>query len=327
MRLHPLERPETRLNPAAGASRTLAWKLKLDPVMMKGPVETNEKASPEVDALLESVCSLAPAAPIVSELSHALADINTDARVIGEMISFDPILTAKLLRICNSAFLAPGSRITTVSQAVTRLGFPATRRVVMMVLLVERLKALPRGDGFDSRTQWCHSVTTAFAAQFLAEQLGMDVGTLFTAGLMHDLGKLVLAAAFRGRYAVLVNMPQGKGCPLTAMENERLGISHPEAGARLLERWASPAAMVSSVRYHHDPAAAAVDAPMAACLQMADALAYAYMDGVEACSVPESDWPPALHTLGLAKGDLQGYLDKIAENFQVVEALFGLHPG
>ena len=163
-------------------------------------------------------------------------------------------------------------------------------------------------------------MTVAFAAQFVAEDIGDDSGLVFTAGMLHDLGKVVLAEAFKGDYARLVAETRKTGTPVVEREKASYGLDHAEVGARLLERWQFSAPLVASVRFHHDPppAAAANAERFAACVNLADALAHSSAQDQAISSLgPDA----ALKILGLAQEDLSRYRERIKENLEFVEAM------
>ena len=275
----------------------------------------------KIDAFLDQIENLPPAPKILGPLLVALTDIDTDTGRVVEMIALDPALTAKVLQTCNSAYFGLANSVSHVAEAVNRLGFQIVHCIVAMASGDPAFKAA-QSTGIDVSRQWRHAATTAFAAQKIARRIREDAGFLFTAGLLHDIGKLILAQAFRSDYVELQKDPKITGVTLIELERASFDLDHAEVGARLLERWKFSPQFTESVRFHHDPVSAAgtAGAQFAACLSVADAIAHSlYPDEGE--SAPEAHYRTTLETIGMGSGDVARCREEIIENMQFVEAL------
>ena len=148
----------------------------------------------ELDDYINKVKNLPPAPRILPELLGLLRKENVDSSRVVQLISFDPAITASVLRLCNSALFAGASPATDLSEAVQRLGF---RQIYTLVAAVSGARALTpaqKGYGISAGELWKHSVTTAVASQLIARsQDEPDEGLVFTAALLHDVGKIILA--------------------------------------------------------------------------------------------------------------------------------------
>src|SRR5437867_4153293 len=226
-----------------------------------------------IDEFLDRIDSLPPAPQVLPQLLTTLAEANTDVSRVVDLIAFDPALTAKLLATCNSAFFGKSTPVDDVSEAVNRLGFQTVYRIVAAVRGGNCFRA-SEGTTSNSGELWRHCVTVAFAAQFVAEDIGADSGLLFTAGMLHDLGKVILAQAYKEDYARLVIETSRLGRTLFEQEKASYGVDHAEVCGRLLERWKFSPPLVASVRFHHDPSAAGEARRLAACVNLADTLAH-----------------------------------------------------
>jgi putative nucleotidyltransferase with HDIG domain len=164
----------------------------------------------------------------------------------------------------------------------------------------------------------------AFASQFVSEPLGKDGGLAFTAGMLHDIGKVVMGEAFKLEYSKIINGEQLTGKVLLEQERIRFGMDHAEVGARLLERWKFSPNFVAAVRYHHDPLGAGNCAHFAAAIDLANALAHTFDDYGEGPAIFVVDSQAALQVLGIKSSDLLRYSDRIRENVDFVEAMCAL---
>jgi putative nucleotidyltransferase with HDIG domain len=185
-----------------------------------------------------------------------LVAVNRENARVGELaalIARDQSLTARLLRLANSAFFAVRSRVTSIPQAVTVLGFVRVRDLVVGLTVWSALDARdPAGRRYRKR-MWTHSATVAAVAKMLAERTGGDGGAAFAAGLLHDVGKLVLGLRLGGTYWALLDEAAERGETAAAVEQEAFGCHHGTVGGWLLQLWQLPPSLIDPVAYHHDP--------------------------------------------------------------------------
>jgi putative nucleotidyltransferase with HDIG domain len=197
--------------------------------------DSNESTMPMVPALASDVMALA----IDPEVSVAR---------IARVVAKDQVLATRVLRLANSAYCAPMQQITTVNDAIVRMGTGPVRNVVLAVCFTSRLQGT-NIYGTHGRDLVDHAIGTAYLARLLAERIGGDADEAFMCGLLHDLGKLLLLKLSRDF------IKYGAPTP-SAQEIERVYTErHSEIGAQLLRQWQLPAALEMPVRYHHDPLA------------------------------------------------------------------------
>jgi putative nucleotidyltransferase with HDIG domain len=265
--------------------------------------------------------SLPPAPKLLPKLLAALSDLDGEIAPVVEIITFDPALTAKVLQVCNSAYYSFSMRVGSVADAVNRLGFHGVYTIVAMASSEDFLKS--RRPGTDANAMWRHLVTSAFAAEFLAKRVGADSNQLFTAGLLHDIGKVPLADVLKGDYEALVTEAGLFGRPLAELETASFGLNHAEVGARLLEAWAFTPEFVQTVRFHHDSAAAGAVAQHAACVELADLLAHSLDAADEQEPFAGMDVDAALAGAGLSMDDLHRQRALLLRKLEAIDALCG----
>ena len=261
-----------------------------------------------------------PAAPhILPQLLTLLSDPDCETSQVVELVSFDPGLTAKVLRICNSAAFGLSRPVTDIDEAVQRLGL---RMIYQLVAAAAGSQALqPAANSTPPPAGlWEQSVTTALAAQLLAKDLKLNEGQQFTAGLLHDIGKLVLAAVWKEQYTNLLITPSER--ELVACEQELFNVNHAELGGRLLAHWKFPSAISASVWNHPAPVSGVPYSRETACLTIAE---YIAESGLSAAN----DAPPtltpgqqaALRVLDFSTEHLKLYTARTQENFEFVNAM------
>lgn len=274
-----------------------------------------------IDDYIDRIQHLPPAPKVVPPLLQLLRqpDIDTD-RVI-RLIGLDPSLTASVLRLGNSVAFNRGVAVETLNDAVGRLGFDALYRLVVAVCGSKILGPAQAGYGLDPGELWQHSVTAAVGAQIVAKDCHEDESLAFTAGLLHDVGKLVLSQALEGRYAQVAEQVETLGRSMVEAEQEMLGVQHAEVGGRLLARWSFPASLVQAVWWHHRPAEAGEFQRLAACTfagnLIANLIGQSY--GIHALAVQGN--AEAVSILGIGPERFQHYMIRTQEQFLGVETL------
>src|SRR5580704_9025830 len=148
-----------------------------------------------IDDYITNLRHLPPAPRVVPELMRLLNQPDVESSKVVKMISYDPALTANVLRICNSAYFGAASPTSDLQEAVTRLGFQQVYQLVAAATGARMLGAAQPGYGLNQGELWKHSVAVAVTAQLMAKKLGDDDNLAFTAALLHDLGKIILSQA------------------------------------------------------------------------------------------------------------------------------------
>jgi len=272
-------------------------------------------------ALVGRIRSLPAMPATAARLLPLLSDPAADTRRIEEILRYDPGLTADLLKLTNSAYFGLPARVGSVRQAVLLLGWKRLLRLVMTLsvsgLMREPLAGydLPRGG------LWRHSVAVSVAADRLIAHLDIPGGdAVFTAALLHDVGKLVLGRFVReelGRIEALV----AKGLSFDVAETVVLGVNHAAVGGKVLEAWSLPPDLVRAVRLHHEPESCEGSCLVSDIVHVANAVGGRLEAEARGAAPPEAS-AEALERLGLDPAGLEevarqtrGELERLAEAF------------
>jgi putative nucleotidyltransferase with HDIG domain len=190
------------------------------------------------------------------KLLALIDDPDLNVAQIEQILRQDPGLTANLLRLANSAYFGIPSKVGSVRQAVLLLGL---KRLIQMVIASCVSALMDRSvPGYDLSPGelWRHSLAVTVAAEGLVKELNIDAAEeIFTAALLHDVGKLVLGDYVRDDYRKIEDI-LARGISFEQAENMVLGTDHAELGAEILRKWSLPPELVNAVRWHHDPASA-----------------------------------------------------------------------
>jgi putative nucleotidyltransferase with HDIG domain len=195
-----------------------------------------------------------PSAPEIAQ--RMLVAVNREEATVDDLaklIARDQSLTARLLRLANSAFFATRARVTNIPQAVMLLGFSRVRNLVLGLSIWTTLDGGdPAGRRYRSR-MWMHTAMVAATAKAIADRTGADGSTAFAAGLLHDIGKLVLGLRLGASYRSLLDEAAERGEGAETVELEAFGCHHATVGGWLLQLWQLPPALVDPVALHHEP--------------------------------------------------------------------------
>ncbi|MCC2956658.1 HDOD domain-containing protein [Massilia sp. IC2-477] len=202
--------------------------------------------------LLGGVDELPSLPAVVMELLGSIEQEDIDIGVLAKKVANDPALTAKTLRLANSSAYGLQVKVTTIQQAMTFLGFEATRNLITAAALTGCFPA-GRCPGFNDKDFWRHSIASAACARALARRVRFNADYAFTAGLLHDIGRLVLVARFPERYQAVLSLRDKSDGELIDAERTLLGVDHVDAGVALAAHWNFSDTMRQAIAYHHAP--------------------------------------------------------------------------
>lgn len=196
--------------------------------------------------------------PLPGAVVRLIAIINDPASTVQDMvqvIQYDAGLTAQTLRLCNSAYFGLARRVTSLHEAIRFLGSLRLLQIVMSVQGTALLGRAQRGYGMEPGDLWLHSVAVALASASFGRRVHHpNEGLLFTGGLLHDIGKIVLNEFVAAEFTEILARVENEKLSFCEAEQQVLGFSHSDIGATLAERWELPPAIIRCIRYHHDPA-------------------------------------------------------------------------
>ena len=250
-----------------------------------------------LDDIVKNLRDLPSLPAVVMELLTSIDQNDVDILVLAKKVSHDQALTAKTLRLANSSLYGLQVKVTTIQQAITFLGFQTTRNLITAAA-VTGCFAHAQCHGFDHKAFWRHSIATAACCKMLARRVHYNQDFAFTAGLMHDIGRLVLISTFPLEYQKVLDHQRRTDAHLLDAERHVMGVDHVLAGVVLADHWNFSDAMKSAIACHHQP-----DAPgagvLATIVHVANAIVHALdLAGDEADVVPAVS-AGAWTTLGL----------------------------
>lgn len=286
-----------------------------------------EAPLPPPETARRSAVSLAdlnppPLPQVFSALRRATQNpCSTTAEVAG-VLSMDPSLASYVLRLANSALYAPPDRVDTVSRAVARIGLAEIETMAAAALVGRLFEKPPRPDVLSLSDFWRHAVAVAMLSRALAGRVAKGLGErTFVAGLLHDLGRLMLALAEPDLAAAVLSGARAGNLAMHEAERAALGFDHADLGGRVCLKWRLPEALAEAVAGHHAPSRCP-DSVQAAAVHLADFMANVL--GHRIAPAAALAWPEAatLGAFGLEDADPLEFLGILEEGLATMTALF-----
>jgi HD-like signal output (HDOD) protein len=204
----------------------------------------------KLDALFQNPTALPTAPKVVEELISSFDKASVSTEEIAKKLSADPVLSAKLLRLANSAYYHVSRSIGTVEDAVLMLGFVTVRTLVISSGLVSGFKTVP---GLELKQFWRYSIHTAVSAKWIAKKTGENTDLAFTIGMMHAIGQLVIHSAMPEQAMALDKVAGPLDARRLDAEQASFGYTFADVGAELAKRWKFPTTFSETIIAFPDP--------------------------------------------------------------------------
>lgn len=256
------------------------------------------------------------------KLQEALSDPDKSFGDYGEIISHDPGLAARLLKVVNSPFFGLGSKVETISHAISIIGLDQVVSLAMATSVIYQFKGIPN-TLFNMESFWRHSIATGMAARTIGEvRKDSNVERLYLCGILHDLGRLIVYIKEPGLARDTLMESRDKAMNLHLVEMKQMGFDHAAVGAALLRFWQLPERLVQAVGYHHDPQSAPKYPVEAGIVHTADYIVHDMsLAQTEEFSIPnlqKDTWS----RIGVDPKELAPRVSRMAEQFEDTVRIF-----
>jgi putative nucleotidyltransferase with HDIG domain len=233
--------------------------------------ETHEKSLKE--KILAKIEELPPLPRVVIEISDLISNPNSDAKKIAEVIETDQAIAAKVLKVANSAYYGMSGKISSIQHASIVLGNRAIGEIVAIAGSEDTLDGKLPGYGYDTKDLWEHSLAVAFGSKIIAEMANYAlVNEAYTAGLIHDVGKIILDDSVLEHNGEIKSFMQAEEKTFLDAESHFFVFNHAEIAFEVCKKWNLPESMNAAIRGHHQPSNSA-STDLTYILHMADYIA------------------------------------------------------
>lgn len=256
---------------------------------------------------------------LVMEVQNKISQENVSLQQVARMIETDPGITSNVLRIANSAYYGASGKTATIVQACAVLGLKGLSEVVMLAGTEKALSGRLPGYGYDAGDLWRHSLAAAYGSKILSQKRDPGLShTAYIAGLIHDIGKVVLDPYVAEQKRSIEDYMEGNQKTFMDAELEFFGFSHAELAAEVCSAWKFPGLITQAIRWHHNPAGSDGDL-LAYILHMADHLALTGGAGYDDDDVLDEVQEDTMSFLRLGQADLSEILFKVVESVNKIE--------
>jgi len=224
-----------------------------------------------VEKILQSIRKIPAFPAAVQKVSELLRDEDYSTQDVVKVIQYDQAITANIMKMSNSAYFGSRQKIRTIHEAVVFLGRRHLQSAVLTAGASRFFQASRGGYVEKGKQLWEHSVAVAVMSQILSRQLRRrEDPVLYTAALMHDIGKLILGEFVHGEYEKIEDLMRQRSCSFLDAEEEILGINHAELGGRIADQWNFPPPIRDGIAYHHRPDLLADEDSIAGLIYLSD---------------------------------------------------------
>lgn len=274
--------------------------------------------------LVKDIGGLVTLPDVYLRINQLVEDPNSSTEDIAKVVSRDPSFTVRLLRVANSALYGRSSTIDTVPRAVTMIGTSQIRSLALSMSVASSFAGLPN-ELVSMENFWRHSLLCALAARHLAKEARRcDPEALFTAGLLHDIGELVIFNRMpeQAKEALLIVLDSQDEVPVHAAEQQAMGFDHSEVGGELARAWKLPPLLEDCIAHHHDIENAKRFPRETALVHIANIVALmAELDTLDPSDVSPID-PRAWEVTGLTEESVEPAVRQAQEEIIEAEKLF-----
>ncbi len=273
-----------------------------------------------------------PTPPLVfQQINRVINDPGTSAYDIAVILSEDPAMSVKILKLSNSAFYGLRHEVTSIKQAVVIMGMEAVRSMVLSTAVFDIFKK----DTIDPEIQeefWRHSLATATCMRMLVRSLSgtwiRKSDQAFSTGLLHDIGRLVMYSYLPDDYQAAKKLHETDAVPMLMAEETALGYTHSNVGALLAQKWGLPPQLEDAIEFHHYPHLSKDESSLAYMAHLADYIAHLTLDTEEELEKdpPHLD-PVVLEELKIPEDRLKSYSDTLREEYTKAETFIQMATG
>jgi HD-like signal output (HDOD) protein len=260
---------------------------------------------------LASIGDIPTLPPVLVQVWDLTSQENTSASDLGRVIGADPGLTGALLRLANSAYFGFPRKVATVTQAVVVLGFDTVKSLAMGASVFRALRS--ESDSIDPAAFFHHSLMTGMASRLVMQSTHPSLAaSAFSGGVLHDLGKLVIAE-FLSDALPGIRKRRADGMAPEEAERAELGMSHAQIGGWFAGNWNFPEPLAAAVSWHHEPGAAPDHGEHVAAVHLGDVLAHRAGAVGSGRTEPPSPDEAAMAAAGLDETRLEALLERVME--------------
>lgn len=269
----------------------------------------------KIEEILKDSNKLPPMSNVVIKVLELLRDPAVSINQLATEISKDPVITASIIKLSNSAYYRASKPIRTVQESLMTLGTQTVKEMILVSASKAVLHKDLKGYALEAEEVWAHSLVVALLSSKISvhKKLNITKDLAFTAGLLHDIGKVILAQFFPYHILDIRNDLKHMNSTFTELERKYFGYDHQEVGVQVLTAWNFPEELVEVVGCHHNPDKAEKFPVLASTVHIANTIAIISGIGIDIGGINHELSPFALQQTGVSDSDLEVYYMEIPD--------------
>jgi putative nucleotidyltransferase with HDIG domain len=288
------------------------WESEIHPIGDEGTNAETAFKKPTPSEIDKAVHSVRPIPQVALKVVRMIRDGHSSMQDVANEVRQDQVISAGVIRLCNSVFTAPRTKVGSIDRALVILGEQLLLQVVVSAALEQFFSGSGKGYSLCKGGLFQHALGAAMTAEELAKLTGSVPSDIaYTAGLLHDIGKVVLDQYVASATPFFYRRTQVDGIELCGVEAGQFGVTHPEVGKRLAERWSLPKSLIDTIRYHHLPERATIQPELTHLVYLADLLMSRFQVGQELERLNTDALTLSLQAVGLSPSDFPVLVDHI----------------
>lgn len=247
----------------------------------------------------------------VNKIIEITEDPDSTIKDLEKEILKDQSLTARILKLANSAYYGYPRKINTVSQATILLGFQTIKSMTLASTISKMMEAELKGYALEKKDLWTQSQTCAIISRYIAKDINYPKPeTAYIGGLLRDIGKTILNFYVEQEYNAIVNKVEYSNMSFLEAEEEILGFNHAQIGEKIANKWNFPEELVEAIGLHHSPENSTIDSTLVSIVHIADAITMMIGISIGADGLAYNFSPFALETLDISPNTIEQYISK-----------------
>ena len=286
----------------------------IQPIIKRNKDSTEYFKKPTPDEISRSIDAVRPIPQVALKLVRIIRESDYNMKQIATEVKQDQVISANVIRLCNSSYVGLQKKVDTIDRALVIMGEKLLLQMVLSASMELYFSDSSQGYSLCKGGLFQHALGTATIAEELAKFTGRSEPQIaYTAGLVHDIGKVVLDKYISAASPFFYRRPRDMAMDLFAAEKEKIGFTHPEAGALLAREWGLPDNLIDIIRYHHSPEAATVDPELCHLVYLADFLMSRFKVGQELERMCADRFAARLQRIGLSTSQFPVIVDLIPQ--------------
>lgn len=271
----------------------------------------------EIENMIQNFNDFPTLPTIYSSLLEVMSKPFSTIQDISEVIAKDMSVTAKIIKMANSPIFALNIRVETLTQAIFLIGFTEVKNIVLAISVLNVMKGTHSNSNFNFVNLWKHSIAVGVIARILGNKMNIrNLENYFVAGLMHDIGKLVLYKIYDEEYSKGLKDAIAKQITARQAEKEHFGFSHEFAGEIIANKWKFPDVLIDVIKYHHNFQKNYANNTLLACVHLANIIANSSCMGHSGTAIIEEPDYEIWSILNYEKGTISNLIDEVYDSYR-----------